>query len=270
MNTIVKSDIEIRRLTTVSRALFPLFQEIGKTRLVDRTGLEVDKIVRKYMQKRGLSSALEGYKAYKFASSVSVNGTAVHGLPSQRRLHRGDMFTLDVAAISAGYVSDSAWSFLMPGASNRYMELYRRSWRAFRRLLIELRAGITLDQLARTATVIAQSESITIVPSLLGHGIGKEMHEAPVLTFVPTGGTAAKEIAIPAGAVVNIEPVFTDGSGVITKLDDGWALATRDGAPTVHFELSVLMTDSDVQILQYDRMSARKLPEEIPFGLIPG
>lgn len=270
MNTIPKSDIEVRRLTTVARALFPLFREIGETRWIDRTGLDVEKVVQRYLQKRGLESALEGYRSYRFASSISVNGTAVHGLPSPRRLRRGDIFTLDVAASSGGYVSDSAWTFLMPGASNRYMEMYKRAWRAFRRLLIELRAGITLEALAKLATVIAASESLTIVPSLLGHGIGKEMHEAPVITFVPTGGAAAKEITLSAGSVFCIEPVFTDGDGTLTKLDDGWGLATRDGAPTVHFELSVLITGSDVEILQYDRMSARKLPEVLPFGMLPG
>lgn len=270
MNTIVKSDIEIRRLTTVARALFPLFHEIGQTRWVDKTGLDMEKIVRRYLQKRGLDSALEGYRSYQYASSISVNGTAVHGLPSPRRLRRGDIFTLDVAATSGGYVSDSAWTFLMPGASPRYLDLYKRAWRAFRRLLIELRPGITLEALARLATVLAERESLKIVPSLLGHGIGKEMHEAPVITFVPTGGSAAKEITIQAGSVLNIEPVFTDGNGVLSKLDDGWGLATTDGAPTVHFELSVLITDTDVQILQYDRLPTRKLPEEIPFGALPG
>lgn len=268
MSSNTKSALEIRRLTSVARTLFPLFREISEGRWIDRSGLEIERFVDRYLRRHGLESVLEGYKTYRHCSSVSVNSTAVHGLPSDRTIHRGDVFTVDVVASSGGYVSDTAWTFITPGASRRVEDLYDRAWRAFRRLLMELRAGISLEDLAECASGIAEAGGIRIVPSLLGHGIGREMHESPVLTFVPTGGPAAREIRLEEGTILNIEPVFTDGSGELKDLDDGWGLATRDGAPTVHFELSIEVRDSEVLVLQLDRMSAREIPERIPFGRI--
>lgn len=268
MSTVPKSELEIRRLTSVARTLFPLFREIADQRWIDRRALELDRFVGRYLVRHGLESALEGYRSYPYRSSVSPNETAVHGLPSERVFRRGDIFTVDVAASSGGYVSDSAWTFLAPGASRRVSRLYTRSWRAFRGLLRSLTAGLSLEELAGHASRIAEREGVRIVPSLLGHGVGRELHEPPVLAFVPTGTDAAREITLTAGSILNIEPVYTDGSGEIRALDDGWGFTTEDGSSTVHFELTVAITETGALVLQFDQAPVTEIPEDIPFGLL--
>ncbi len=268
MTGAVKSDLEILRLASAARTLFPLFSEIADEVWVDRSGLELDRFVARYLQRRGLESALEGYRSYEYRSSISINATAVHGLPSDRPFSRGDLFTVDVAASAGGYVSDTAWTYVMPGASRRAIDLYRRSWAAYRELLASIRIGMSLAALADAASTAAHGQGVAIVPSLLGHGIGKSIHEQPVLSFVPSSGTAADDILLAEGMVLNIEPVYTDGSGEIIKLDDGWAIATSDRASTVHFELTVEINGNGPRVLQWDGAWINSVPKEVPFGYL--
>lgn len=253
------------------RSLFPLFTSIAGEHWNGIPARQIDRAVRQHLQRHGLISAMAGYRGYPAHSCVSANAVAVHGVPGVRPIQRGDILTLDVAARAGGWVTDTAWTYLMPGSSNRTREFYFQSWRAFRDLLIRIVPGISLFELARESQRIADSAGLTILPEFVGHGIGRDLHEPPVIPFVlQAADSSAASVSLQEGMTVNIEPVYTAGGAEIVPDEDGWGFRTTDGTVTAHFELSVLIGRSAVEILQLDGCRPEDLPLDPPFGLLPG
>ncbi|SIQ97485.1 methionyl aminopeptidase [Alkalispirochaeta americana] len=266
-----RSPLEIRRIAQVSRVLFPFFDEIARRSWEGLPSGEIDRQARRYLSRHGLVSALVGYRGYPAHCSVSINATAVHGIPSARSIRRGDIFTVDVAARAAGWVSDAAWTYLMPGCSRRVECFYHTSWRAFRDLLGAIEPEISLGELSSISQEIADREGLSVLGECLGHGIGRELHEPPVIPFVRQGeGSVAASVRLAEGMVFNIEPVYSSGDGTVEMEDDGWGIITSDRSETAHFELTLVIHQNRVEILQFGRSLARELPETPPFGVLPG
>jgi methionyl aminopeptidase len=266
-----KSTLDLVRITRGSRLLFPVFREIGSRTWADRPAVEIDRLVGRYLRRHGMVSAMAGYRGYPAGCSVSPNAVAVHGVPAERRIVRGDLFTVDVAARSGGWVTDAAWTYLMPGCSTAAGTFYRTSWRAFRELLTCLEAGMSLYDLALVSQEIADRAGLTVVPDFVGHGIGRELHEPPVIPFaLQQAESGAATVTLRDGMTINVEPVYSSGTKTVEPGDDGWGFRTTDGSLTAHFELTVLLTNDGVSVLQFDGCSPRELPAEPPFGLLTG
>ncbi|POR02831.1 hypothetical protein AU468_06140 [Alkalispirochaeta sphaeroplastigenens] len=266
-----RSALEMRRIAQASRGLFPLFGEIACRSWEGVPSVEIDRQARRYLTRHGLVSALAGYRGYPAHCSVSFNATAVHGIPSARTIRRGDIFTVDVAARGGGWVSDAAWTYLMPGCSSRVERFYRASWRAFRELLQRIEPGISLEELAIISQEIADREGLAVLGECLGHGIGRELHEPPVIPFVRQGAeSGAASVRLVEGLVFNIEPVYSSGGAAVTVDDDGWGIATLDRSETVHFELTLAIHQNRVEVFQFGRCPARDLPAAPPFGVLSG
>lgn len=266
-----KSTLDLVRITRGSRLLFPVFQEIGRREWNDRPAVEIDRLVDRYLRRHGLVSAMRGYRGYPACCSVSPNAVAVHGVPAERRIVRGDLFSVDVAARSGGWVTDAAWTYLMPGCSLAAGEFYRSCWSAFRDLLNRLVPGMSLYDLAFAAQEIAERAGLAIVPDFVGHGIGRELHEPPVIPFsLQRAESGAAAVRLSKGMTINVEPVFSNGAHAVMPGDDGWGFRTTDGSLTAHFELTLLLTDGGVSVLQFDGCRPRDLPPEPPFGTLSG
>ncbi len=262
---------DLLRIAAVARRLFPLFPELARGRWEGVTATGMDRAVRRYLQRHGLVPALEGYRGYPASSSVSVNSVAIHGVPGERSIQRGDLFTVDVAARAGIWVTDAAWTYLMPGSSDRVKAFYQTSWTAFRRLLGTVKPGMSLFDLAERSQSIADELGLTILPEFVGHGIGRELHEAPVIPFtVQRADSRASEVILADGMVVNIEPVYGTGAVSVHPDEDGWGYRTNDGSVTSHFELTLAIGPNTVEVLQFDRCSPGELPESPPFGDLHG
>lgn len=259
------------RIGSGVRRLFPLFQEIGSARWEGETTCRIDRTARRFCQRHGLTTVMTGYRGYPAHSSVSVNDIAVHGVPGDRMIQRGDIFTVDVAARGGGWVSDSAWTYLMPGCSDRTRRFYLNSWSAFRELLVRITPGISLYTLAETSQEISDAFGLTVLPDFVGHGIGRELHESPVIPFaLQRADSGASEVFLNPGATVNIEPVYAAGGRDIVQAEDGWGFRTSDGSVTSHFELTLLICTDRVEVLQFGSVDPSGLPAEPPFGLLSG
>ncbi len=251
----------------VSGRLFGLFRELDRETVLGKSGAHIDRYVRRYLQRHGLQSALVGYRGYPAHCSVSPNAVAVHGVPDARVLARGDVFTLDVAAFGGGWVSDAAWTYLTPGCSHLVVRRHAAAWSAFRELILSLKPGITLTEIARRAADGAARRGLSIIPDFVGHGIGRELHEPPVVSFSPATLTdAADGVVLHPGTVVNIEPVYSAGGTAVELQSDGWSYRTADGEATFHFELTVALRPEGPLVLQLDGDAERVLPEVVPFG----
>ena len=246
-------------------SLAGFFGSVVPAELVDVPSIALDRSLRRYLGRHGLQSALLGYRGYPAHCSVSPNDVAVHGIPSARRFCRGDVFTVDIAAAGGGWLTDSAWTFLMPGASRRSGEEYRAAWDAFQALVAAIEPGLTLEDVASIAEDTASDHGLATVPEFTGHGIGRQLHEAPVVPFARSAvakSSRAREIRLLPGMVFNVEPVYrsVEGAGSGVVLDgNGWAYRTGDGARTYHFELTIAMVEPEPMVLQLGEPVSRAL-----------
>jgi methionyl aminopeptidase len=267
-----RNAVEISRMQQAASLLFTFFRNLRREDVAGRPSVALDQSVRRFLGRQGMQSALVGYRGYPAHSSISVNGTAVHGVPDGRPISRGDIFTLDIAASSGGWMTDTAWTYVMPGSPRRRIEEFQRGWRAFRELLVAIAPGMTLAELAAAAEDGAMRGDLAVIPSFTGHGIGRQLHEPPIVPFrrsLTSSAEPLERITLECGMVLNIEPVYRSLSASdeeVVPCEDGWAYRTPDGTPTYHFELSVAILDDGAVILQLGSLAAAQLPADPPFG----
>ncbi len=263
----VRTALEVMRLGQCSTTLFSLFRSLAAEGVIGVASAQLDRRVGAFLSSHGMTSALLGYRGFPSHCAISPNAVAVHGLPDQRPIARGDIFTLDIAAGCAGWTTDSAWTYVTPGVAARTRRLWIQSWQAFRELLCVVRPGISLDLLARRAREGAEQRDLKIFPQFVGHGIGRELHELPVIPFCPVDqGPALAQTFLQPGMTINIEPVYGFGETAVDAHENGWAFRTVDGMPTAHFELTLLVTDDGATVLQFGGIAPLELPLEPPFG----
>ncbi|MEX2443712.1 MAG: M24 family metallopeptidase [Alkalispirochaeta sp.] len=269
-----RSEIEIARMQQASSALRSFFQGVDAQRLEGVATIKVDHAVRRFLHRHGLHSALAGYRGYPAHCSVSANDVAVHGLPDERLISRGDVFSIDIAASGGGWFTDMAWSFLMPGASHRAEDEFLRAWLSFRDLIVGITPEMSLSDLATRADETAWSRGLTPIPEFTGHGIGRKLHEAPIVPFSASalsGTPHGERIRLVRGTVINVEPVYRPRTGSeagILRDENGWSYRTADGARTYHFEVTVSIGDRGATVLQWGRMAVQELPESPPLALL--
>ncbi len=258
-------------MSRVAQQLFGVFRELGKEPLIGRDGGWIDRFVQRYLSRHGLSSAMVSYRGYPAYTSVSLNDVAIHGVPGTREIARGDIFTLDVAAYGGGYVADAAWTYYTEGVSRKDRNLINAGWAAFLTIIREIGPGTGVGEIGANAVRCAARAGLTIIPEFVGHGIGRELHEEPMIPFVGhSGEPRSGDIRLRPGMIVNIEPVFTGGAAAILPAEDGWGYRTADASKTVHFELSLLITPTGAEVLQFGGVSPASLPDTPPFGSIRG
>lgn len=255
------------RLSRAARLLFPLFREIGSASLLDERGIDIDRRVARYLHSHGMTSAMIGYRGFPAHCAVSANDVAVHGVPGARRFSRGDLFTLDIAARSGGWVTDTAWTYVLDGSPPRAAAIARAAWRVMVAAAQTVRAGATLGEIREASERAAARDGVAIFPTLVGHGIGRDLHEAPVISFTREGDGAGDAVSLPAGALVNIEPVVSDRGTDLTLDHDGWGYRVKDGGLTAHYEVTVLVEGKGGTVLQLGEIDAHHLPDAPPFGI---
>lgn len=269
-----RSAIELGRMQQVASTVLSFFRDLPAARFEGAPSIQLDHSVRRFLGRHGLQSALEGYRGYPAHCSVSTNEIAVHGIPGERPISRGDLFSLDVAAAGGGWFTDMAWSYLMPGASRRAEDEYFRAWQAFRGLLSAIVPDMSLADLALTAEDTAARQGLAPIPEFTGHGIGRKLHETPIVPFTSaalTGASRADVIRLVPGTVISVEPVYRPLVGVeagIIRDDNGWSYRTADGARTYHFELTVVIGRRGSTVLQWGGIASGSVPDHPPFGRI--
>ena len=218
------------------------------------TTKHLDDIIRRYIEKCGAKPSFLGYGGFPGSACISVNDEVIHGIPSHSRvLHEGDLVKIDVGAYYRGFHGDSANTFpvgKISGAARQLMEATKRSF--------ELGIGAIVDSFdggactARVGDVGAaveayvRSRGYSVVRKYVGHGVGAELHEQP---DVPNFGTKGRGVRIVRGMVIAIEPMVNAGGCEVRELKDGWTVVTADGSLSAHYEHTVAVTESGVELL---------------------
>lgn len=208
--------------------------------------LELNEIGAEVLLQNGARSA--PMLAYDFPAEIliSVNDEVVHGLPSPYVIQEGDLVTLDVTAQKDGYIADAARTVVVGAASDEKRDLVACAKRAFYKGMQVARAGNRVNAIGRAISHEVRQSGYVIVQGLTGHGVGRAIHEDPI---VPNEYDIRARRRLTKGLVLAIEPMVSAGSGAVYEAEDGWTVKTKDRALTAHYEHTVVITKGQPFIL---------------------
>jgi methionyl aminopeptidase len=203
----------------------------GKIRPGITTG-ELDAAAEKLIRSHGAEPAFNGYRGFPGSICTSPNSMVVHGIPGRYRLSRGDILSVDVGVVLDGWVADAARTFPVGPVSPIARKLLRATEGALVCAVEQCRAGNRLGDVSHAVQAHVEAEGFSVVRSLVGHGIGRDMHEDPQ---IPNFGEPGKGPLLEEGMVLAVEPMVTAGRHAVRMGDDHWAIFSQDGSLAVHF-----------------------------------
>jgi methionyl aminopeptidase len=210
------------------------------------TTAELDRIADESIRSMGGVPTFIGYNGYPSAICTSVNDEVVHGMPGPRALREGDVLSIDIGTTLEGYVSDSAVTIAIGTPSEAAERLMRVTQECLMLGIAQMQAGNHLGDIGHAVQQHAEANGYGVVRALVGHGIGRKMHEDPQ---VPNYGQPGTGPVLRTGLVLAVEPMITEGTWQVETLEDGWTVVTQDGKLAAHFEHTIAITDDGPKIL---------------------
>lgn len=210
------------------------------------TTREVDRYAAARIKLYDAKSAFLGYRKYPGQLCVSVNEEVVHGIGGERRLDFGDIVSLDVGVHYRGYIGDNALTVPVGGCSVLAQKLIDVTERSLYEGIGQAVAGKCVADISRTIQQFVEGHGFNVVREFVGHGVGRAMHEDPQ---VPNYVDGKRSPRLRPGMTLAIEPMVNAGTAKVRVLDDGWTVVTEDQLPSAHFEHTVLVTESEPEIL---------------------
>jgi methionyl aminopeptidase len=207
---------------------------------------ELDELAEGYIQSQGGTSSFKGYRGYPAAICTSPNDMVVHGIPNGRTVSEGDILSVDVGVVLDGFVADSAFTFAVGEISPDAERLLEGCQAALAAGIAQCRAGNRLSDVSHAIQVATEEAGFSVVRSLVGHGIGRAMHEDPQ---IPNYGSPGRGPELQPGMTFAIEPMINAGGPDVYLHDDEWSISTMDGSLSAHFEHTVAITDDGPKIL---------------------
>ncbi|MCD4834974.1 MAG: type I methionyl aminopeptidase [Bacteroidales bacterium] len=239
-----KEEIEIIRRNNllVSKTL----AEVAKLIKPGVTTLELDKQAEEFIRDNGAVPGFLGYAGFPNTLCTSVNDQVVHGIPSDYVLKDGDIISVDCGTYMEGYYGDTAYTFPVGEVSEEVMNLLRTTKESLFKGIENAVEGKRVGDIGNAVQVHAENAGYSVVREMVGHGLGKNMHEAPE---VPNYGKRGRGVLLKKGLVLCIEPMINMGGKHIKQDNDGWTIRTIDGKPSAHYELAVVVDKGKAEIL---------------------
>ena len=208
---------------------------------------ELDHVIREYIERSGAKPSFLGYNGFPASACISINDEVIHGIPSKKRILReGDIVKIDVGAFYRGFHGDSARTIPVGKVSAEAQKLIDVTRESFFRGVEAVKIGNRIGDIGSAIQGHVESNGFSVVKKYIGHGIGRNLHEAP---DVPNFGTAGRGTRLCAGMAIAIEPMVNVGTSEVNELSDGWTVKTRDGSMSAHYENTVVLTSDGVSIL---------------------
>jgi len=247
----VKSKHEIELIRESSRIVAEVLKLVGAHVRPGITTLELDKLAEDYIRSFGGLPAFKGYGSQKnnlFPATLctSVDAEVVHGIPGKRELREGEIISIDVGVKKEKYFGDGAWTFPVGEISAEKQRLLRVTEDSLNKGIEQAVAGNRVHDISSAIQMHVESNGFSVVRELVGHGVGRELHEGP---NVPNFGKAGTGPELKAGMTLAIEPMVNYGSDDVTMQEDGWTVITRDGQPSAHFEHTIAVVNGKPEIL---------------------
>lgn len=237
-------EIEAMRLAgKITAAARALAREMVKPGV---TTQQIDKAVFHFIREQGAIPSFLHYNGYPASVCVSVNDEIIHGIPGKRVLQEGDIVSVDVGAYIGGYHGDCAGTYPCGQVSDEALRLIRVTQDSFFEGLKFAREGYRLSDISHAVQTFVEANGYSVVREYVGHGIGRNMHEAPE---VPNYGKPGHGPRLLRGMTLAVEPMVNAGTAAIKQMSDGWTVKTADGKYAAHYENTILITVGDPELL---------------------
>lgn len=244
----LKSPAEIEAMAVAARDLAEVFVALRDDRV--RPGIrtrELDDYIEGMILAQGNIPAFKGYHGFPASSCISVNNQVVHGIPGDRVIEEGDIVGIDIGLVRQGWYADSAETFCAGKVRPEARMLCSTTRRGLQAGIAAARAGNRLSDIGRAIEQVARPEGFGVVETLVGHGIGRELHEAPQVPNYESRAHPDHELVV--GMVLALEPMFNLGTRAVRLEPDEWTVVTVDGGLSAHFEHTVAITEDGPQVL---------------------
>lgn len=245
-----KTDREIEIMREAGRIVAEVLDLLGRKIEPGITTAELDRVAEEFIRSQGAEPAFKGYRmgGNTFPASIctSIDDVVVHGIPSDRRLIEGEIISIDVGTHKNGYYGDGARTFAVGAIDESKKKLMDVTISALQAGIEKAKTGNHLGDISAAVQTIVEQKGFSVVRDMVGHGIGRRMHEDPQ---VHNFGTAGTGMILKKGLVLAIEPMVNAGGYKINFKPDGWTTVTADGSPSAHFEHTVAVTDNGPDIL---------------------
>lgn len=244
---IYKTDEQIELMRKSALLVSKTLAEVAKILRPGITSLELDKMIGQYIaDNRAIPSFLH-YNGYPFNSCISVNDVVVHGFPNKNELKEGDIISVDIGVILNGWHGDHAYTFAIGDPGTEVMKLIQVTKTSLYKGIEKAVAGNRIGDIASAIQEYTEKKhGYGVVRELVGHGLGRSLHEDPQ---VPNYGKKGNGAKLKEGMVLAIEPMINLGTKDVFTESDGWTIRTRDGKPAVHFEHDVAVRKNKADIL---------------------
>ncbi len=242
----VKSRHELEIMREAGRIVAMAHAEVKRVVAPGVTTRDLDDVVEQVIRKAGATPSFKGYQGFPAAICASVNEELVHGIPGNRELHEGDIVSVDIGAFFKGYHGDSAYTYAVGSISQEAQRLLDMTEASLYEGIKRAMVGNRLSDISHAIQSYVEPRGMSIVREYVGHGIGREMHEAPQ---IPNFGPPGKGPRLKAGMVLAIEPMVNAGGPDVRTLLDNWTVVTEDGSLCAHFEHTVAVDDNGPVLL---------------------
>jgi methionyl aminopeptidase len=241
-----KTPEQVERMAAAGEVLVRCLRMLSAKARAGVTTGELDTAAERFIRSQGGEPAFKGYRGFPGSICASPNSMVVHGIPGPYELRRGDVLSIDVGVVKDGWVADAAITVPIGGVDAGARKLLDVTRAALFAGAGQMRPGNHLGDVSAAIQRSVEIEGLSIIRTLVGHGIGREMHEDPQ---VPNFGEPGKGPELEVGTVLAIEPMVNAGGSLVRMGDDGWAVYSQDGSLAAHFEFTVAVTEDGPRIL---------------------
>lgn len=207
---------------------------------------DLDKIAEEYIRDHGGVPSFKGYKKFPGSLCISVNEAVVHGIPGEYELNEGDLISIDCGVCLNGFHSDSAYTYAVGDISPEAQQLLKVTKEALYEGIASAKAGSRIGDISYAIQKHVEHHNFSIIRELVGHGLGKSLHESPE---VPNFGKRGRGPKLKEGLVIAIEPMVNLGKRNVVQERDGWTIRTFDRKPSAHFEHTVAISNGTPDVL---------------------
>ena len=207
---------------------------------------ELDIAAEKFIRSQGCEPAFKGYRGFPGSICASPNSMVVHGIPGPYELVRGDILSVDIGVVKDGWVADAARTFPVGQVSAQAAKLLEVTQQSLFLAVEQCRPGNHLGDIGHAVQQHVEANGFSIIRTLVGHGVGRAMHEDPQ---VPNYGREGSGIPLEAGMVIAVEPMVNVGKHTVRMANDGWSIFSQDGSLAAHFEFTIAITEAGPRVL---------------------
>ena len=242
----IKSANEIELLRENGIIVSKTLAEVAKHIKPGVKTITLDTIAEDFIRAEGAIPGFKGYRGFPATLCISVNEEVVHGIPGERVLKNGDIVSIDCGCQKDGFYGDSAYTFPVGEVSDEVLNLLKRTKESLYRAVETAVAGKRVGDISAAVQEYVEGFGYSVVRELVGHGIGRQLHEKPDIPNYGKRGWGAK---LPVGLTICIEPMINMGAKMVVQDPDGWTIRTADRMPSAHFELTVAVRKEKADVL---------------------